>query len=85
MMPLAPTAALFISPREETLANIAKRSGKSVRNLTNSDSAMQSGRYVFSVQREGDWLAKRLKLRASAPTSVELLDNYRSRYDDVVE
>lgn len=85
MMTLTPNAALFMTPRGDALSAIAQRSSKSIRNLTNSDSAMQADRYVFSVVPEGKWLAKRLKHRADKPDSVELLDAYRSRYDDPTE
>lgn len=43
---------------------------------------MQADRYVFSVVPEGKWLARRLKHRTDKADSVELLDAYRSRYDD---
>lgn len=82
MMPLTPSAVLFISPRRDTLAAIVRRSSKSVRKLTNSDSAMQADRYVFSVKPEGSWLARRLAHRAAHPASAEVLDTYRSRYED---
>jgi hypothetical protein len=60
-LPLNPRCVWFGSPRRDVLENLEKEPLHRLRNLVNSDSAMQADRYVFTCQRDDlDWLKRRL-------------------------
>ncbi len=76
-LPLSPALLLLISGSDATVDNIRRLPVKRVRMLANSDSAMQADRYVFSIEDEGWWLERRLKMpRGAVP---EITDSFMPR------
>ncbi len=76
-LPLSPTTAFFASSTSDVEASLKSRSVKQIRNLLNSDSAMQCDRYVFCSEANNlDWLERRLRYADRQP-GPEMISSLR--------